>query len=507
MVKLLRVHAVLILLVTLFSAQSHAAQLRLELAQQHIELGQALSGKIIAIDNDEALTDTVVEPLREDFNVTTQPGELTSNQSAHYAHHKIQVLDLTLIPRRMGELKLPVLTLNDVQTQPHKIVVDKAMEIDGPIQIAMHVSSHRVWQRQQLLVTVDIKTPQPFAGIDGTAFKLSGFEIVPLDTKVQDLHDDPHFHTHIIMGWAIFPLLAGHYSLDLPLINYEYNGRVHRRFALPQTALTVSSLPAYIPPNMPVAKVSITSSVKPNGVLRTDRLAYWTVTLKANGTLPYWLPPVLQTVHSTANLKILPAHAQRKLSKSPAGVTASIVQQIPFKVLHSGKVSLPVLKLQYFDPVRGRIHSLRYRSPTPYGLSPTLTFLLLAGIVIIVFLTLRALYRWLHVQATKQRQLREAIKLIESAKTSAQIMRGLKCYAQARGWPSNLCVSDFITQWQQHYVLPDNFKNALHGLSEYAYSSHTMSQTLSDYQRIIVPYLHTPRHNTGRYQPRLISID
>lgn len=477
----------------LFIGNTCAAQLQLVITQNRVELGQVLHGKLIAIDSPATLSDIDLAPLQNNFVVQSHEGELTAAESQRYPKENVQVLALELYPRHTGKLVIPTLHLDEAQSGVQTILVDNAVESDGAITVELQVSQHRVWQRQQLIVTVAVTSPQSFFTLETAPYKSPGFEILPQQVIKQTVQVNSRNHTRVSTGWVLFPLLAGNYKLDLPMIGYRQSGRVQRQFALPQIALDVHKLPSYIPPNMPVARVNVDASIQPTGVLGTDTLAYWTVTLSANGTLPVWLPPVLQDLRSENGIHFLPQQSRRSLQVSANGAHATVVHQIPFTAQYSGKAQLPALKVQYFDPRSGRIESLRYRSPQPLVMGSTLLILLGFILVITLVWIMRLLIHRGNRYISQRRQLRQAFSSIRQAETASGIIRGLRQYAAAQGWHANLCMTDFVSKWRQHYQLSEAMLEALHDLSQCAYSRHTTELSVSDLRIIVLINLRSAR--------------
>ncbi|KPJ91209.1 MAG: hypothetical protein AMJ53_12090, partial [Gammaproteobacteria bacterium SG8_11] len=287
--------------------KSYASELELQLQKNSIEWGQVISARLLAFDTDADLADIDLTPLYEDFAVKL--GDLSSGSPKG----KMQKLDLDLFPRRTGNLMLPSVTLGDLHSAAQTITVSDALEQGSALVVDLKVSAEQVWQRQQALATVEIKSPERFFNVEIEPFNAHGIEVRPFVLAREPIDGDARYRSRIQLGWAIFPLLGGDFQLELPMIRYLQGGRVKRRFYLPRLNLKVQELPAYIPPNMPVAKVAVESSIANEGLLHTGDIAYWDITLRANGTLTYWLPPVLHGVQSTDAIEFLPAKSTPKL--------------------------------------------------------------------------------------------------------------------------------------------------------------------------------------------------
>lgn len=477
----------------LISMVANAGQLHFQLSQKRIELGQMLKGKLVAVDMSATLSDINLSPLLSNFAINSYPGELNANERQRYPQSNVQVLDLELYPRHTGELNIPPVSLDDVESHSHIVNVDKAKELEGQIAIDTQVSAHRAWQRQQIIITATMTSPQSFVALETESYNPTGFEVLPVKLQKQSVQTSHGQRTRIDAVWTLFPLLAGNYRLDLPLLGYRHNGRIQRHFALPRVNLNVSQLPAYIPPNMPVAMVTITSHISETGLLIPGDLYYWIITLSANGTLPYWLPPVLHSIHNSNNIEFLPVQSKRELHFTEGRIHATVVHKLPFIVHSSGRIHLPMLKLQYFDPVEGRIQSLHYQLGQRWAMSGLALTLLVLALCLTFFLLLLKAYRGIHNRVHQKREIRFSLDHLQQADSAMDVIYGLRRYAAANGWPANICLFDFISIWRQHYVLPQNLISAILGLSKCAYSDKTTQQSLVEFRAVIINHLRKPK--------------
>jgi hypothetical protein len=449
------------------SATGSAAQLEFHLQHHHVEWGQSIHAKLIAHHAKDALAEIDLTPLQEDFALVTEA--VTSDGAA-----STQSMNLELFPRRTGGLTIPALVLGEMQTQTQTVKISNAIIHGKPLIVDLNVSAQQVWQRQQLLVTVEVQSPDRFFNIEAQPFNSGSFEVRPFVMNRETLETDASaadsgYGSRIRAGWAVFPLLSGDFTLELPMIRYLTGGKINRRFFLPRITVRVRELPAYIPPNMPVAKVSVASEFMTNGWLRTGHMAYWNITLDADGTLAYWLPPVLHHIQSSNQVEYLPAKSWPSVYIDAGGTHARVVHQVPFKPQSIGNVDLPQLKIQYFDPDTGRIETVYHQTPPPFAWNTTVFAVVL---LLMMFLLFKGRKR---IAQKYQRitQKRTAIRALEEANTPQRILIALRQLAVAEGWPANLTVSDFLRLWKQRYIVASELTVLFAQLSRSVYGSQS----------------------------------
>lgn len=436
-----------------------AGELNMRLQQHRIELGQVINARLIATETEADLAEVDLNPLYQNFAVIVADNVRSDSQ------RNLQTLNVELYPRRTGSLTVPALSLGEMKSREQTVLISNAMVGETATLVNLTVSGQKVWQRQQVLAAVEIKSAHRFFNITLEPFKLKGFEVRPFVAAREPIDGDPHYRSRIRVGWSIFPLVSGAYTLELPMLKYEQGGLTQRRFFLPRIDIQVRELPQYIPPNMPVAKVHIASSIVTSGLLRTGHLAYWNIILSAEDTLAYWLPPVLHNIQSSNQIEYLPAKSRPDLQIDAGGALAQVIHEVPFKARRMGSIELPRLKVQYFDPDTGRIESVYHDTPPPIAWS--VPVIILCTVLVIILSVWGSGWFFQHYRHHKQRQ--SALLGIREAQAASEILLGLRHYAVAEGWPFNLTVSEFGGFWQQRYCVSTKFSEQLQILSQQLY--------------------------------------
>ena len=411
---------------------------RLQLAATQIEQGDPLRGTLLVTGNSAPPTLNALRPLEADFAVIPQGG--WEDVAASQGHHSYRLV-FNLYAKHTGHVVLPRLAVAGASTKPVVVTVTPAMARGGPIEVTQTLSSTRPWVRQQVLVMVEVITPDHFASLQIDRDQLPGFEVTPLLGKSEQVRTPSGMRTLLRAGWAVFALAAGHYRLELPAVKYQMDGGTQRRFPLVAPALDVKALPPYVPPTMPVGRVRIAVDGQPSGVLYPDRLAQWHVTVSAAAVPPSWLPPVVRSVHSSRAVRFLPA--QQSLTSMPdhGGIHGRLEYTLPFKPLADGLLRLPNLELQYFDPNSGRLKRVLYHPARLLVLG--IVVRLVAGMTL-MFLLLWAMYRgwrWGRAMWMYRKACRQALAHMALATDAAAIRAALRHYIVAAGGVSSLSLS------------------------------------------------------------------
>jgi len=202
---------------------------------------------------------------------------------------------------------------------------------------------------------------------------------------------------------------------------------------------------------MPVGKVVIENSLESGkyGRLHTTKtLANWNIKVITNGVLPQTIPPVLRQIKINSALEVLPETTKQSADKTFAGLESTMHYQLPIKALKSGKLSLPELSIQYFDPQDNTLKKASSQPPMHWALNSYLQLLLVVLALMIVLLALFKVYKKISAVIQKQQNIRHAKNKIQQAKNTTELRNALKHYAQVNGWQENSTLEQWLGNWQ-----------------------------------------------------------
>jgi hypothetical protein len=459
-----------------FSAIAESS-LDIELKKTTVELGRPVYLKIIGHDLQTDLAELPLTALESEFAVASADLNSESITVFNIKRHQDkavqrQVLSLKLYPRKTGALSIPVFTIDKVNSEAQIIHVEEARSNGRDISLAWKLSSTRAWQREQILVHLTLTTADEFASLEYLEQPVAGFEATPLPVTRKWIDSKDGGHSVITAGWALLPLKPGSVAIELPPLQYRLGGVTRRMFYAPKTTVLIRPLPVYLPPTIPVGRIEISSSVSPAGWLYTDELAYWELTLSSQTLSPYWLPPILRQLESAdQSIQFFPATSKRSSNPDDAGVNGKVEHLIPFKPLHNGLTKLPLLQVQYFDPLSGKIETAVHRPERSFAASSTVR---ISGLLLLLAITLKLMI-WLYrsgqqkVHYRKQKNL--AISQTKKANSARDLIFGLRQVAIAEGWSGNLCLGDWLQLWQQKYQADERLQDDLKILTALLYGN------------------------------------
>lgn len=448
----------MVLLLWLLPLATMAAEPRvwIELETQTLELGEPLRGALYTSGIGDAPAPADLKPLEQEFALA-EIGVAETLTDGAATGHKRQRLDFTLYPRRSGTLTLPALAIADRRSAPITIEVTPAVSQGVALSVTPKLSSTRPWVRQQVLVSLEVITPDRFASLEIEPPPLPGFEVTALPGERERIETVDGERTRLRAGLALFALTPGAHRLRLPPVHYRLDGGTRRIFTLPEPVLEVKALPPYVPPTLPVGKVSIGSTLETAGLLRTRELGFWHIQVQADAVPTHWLPPLQRRLVSTEDIRFLPAESDHAAQPDSRGVHARLEHRVPFTAMSNGLLALPELAVDYFDPVTGRLERVVHRPPRALALG--IPAQLAAGAIVIVLLLWAAPSLWRRGIALwrRQRERRTALIALSQAADAAALRAALRRYAAADGCSANIS----LTEWLQRCggdVQPEDIK-------------------------------------------------
>jgi len=442
------------------------SQLEMYTDKVETDLGRPLRIELIGIDLNSKLADINLKSLNKHFGVVSDYS-IDDASDPRWPNETVQILHLKLYPRTTGQLTIPVLRIDNAES---KAIDIKSLtgKTSAP---KVSFSSSSPYIRQQLIATVNVISTDLSSRLSiRKDDNINGFESQPLSFKRTKLKDGRYL---LQIGWALTALKSGAQQLQLPPIEYSVSGVSRKRFFLPSTTLKVKSLPAYLPPTIPVGKISIHSQLKQRYFLSNDTIYYWELTLKGQLNNSYRLPPVLRQIKNNNEMSFLPINSQRSANTTNKTLTSRVTHSIPFKPSASGLLSLPQIHLQYFDPEPGTIKTVTHQTDNIFVLS--LFWKIIATIltlIILAWLFVQGRNKWQRHQFSKLKY-QQAITLLTEQESSQAIRESLKLIAEAEYWNTNLTITQWCQLWKKKYQTGSDFKINCNALSDLCYQSKT----------------------------------
>ncbi len=373
----------------------------------------------------------------------------------------VQLMLLRLQPRKTGAFQLPSLQLGTAHSQPIAINIRQPLIKNASIKLDWHISTLSPWQREAVLVRVQLQTSDYAAHIKLDAPEYKQFLLRALKTERQVLPDGSY---RFDAGWIFYPVDAGSLELDLPPLRYQIAGSDRRRFYLPLQKLQVKALPSYLPPTLPVGRLNAHSQISEDN----EGNKQWQLSIKTDALIPYGVPELdaqLAAIseHDIANVAI--KYTQQS-GYHDYGDRSLYFLPMPDWLMPFGK-NLK-LTLRFFDTGSGRLSELSHDLPRHWNMPTWAWWLAAMFSFIIAAFVFYQLQPWLRLQAIRLKiyfQLRKA----ESIKQMRRIILDCGQYVALSDWGKNNPAR----------------QNVIRQLNDYCFSASALkSITLADCQKL-----------------------
>ncbi|MCU7939254.1 MAG: hypothetical protein KZQ64_16350 [gamma proteobacterium symbiont of Bathyaustriella thionipta] len=317
---------------------------------------------------------------------------------------------MRLYPRKTGDIVLASVALGGAIAQAVKIKVTPAIRsnINGTPQ--WQALPETIWQGQTVEISILQNLLNSSNQVVTEEAQFPGFYVERLDQKVTTQNTIKTVQLH----WRITAQTSGLIQLDPPAI--VQRGRGRWRFYLPRATIQVKPLPSYIPPTVPVGRLSIRT-----GVMQINNKPLWTVEIQNEGQLPdeiYGIRTQLSKL-TGASLESVEVSASRPDSTSP--LTSIHFYRVLVPDFSWGFNDGPEVVIPYFDVDEGSLKKMTEKLPGVWYFSTQwlnlffIVLVLLSVIIVIVctrsmktFLAWRH-YRCLLKQAGNPHELRRLL--------------------------------------------------------------------------------------------------
>ena len=292
MVKIITFAVTLFLM--LLSTAEAKPQLVLVIDKIEVQFGHHLDALLYGVNLTNKLIDIDLGDLNDSFGINVVETTDKSDDS-RWPGQVVQLMTMELFPRKTGNLEIPQLMLEGLKSNAINISVipgrNKVDDNELKIITNYKISSVKPWEREQIIIEAEIKTSDKYAHIQFDALNIPGFEVYSFHEKNRKLIHKGIDYNSMKVRWILFPLISGQHIIDIPAIEYHKYGKKIRTYYFPKQVINVTPLPTYIPPTMPVGKVSISSSLEKNLSLYPDTMHYWDIHITGFGVSPNWTPP------------------------------------------------------------------------------------------------------------------------------------------------------------------------------------------------------------------------
>ena len=405
------------------------------------ELGKPINITITAKDINQNLASINIKSLEENFGVYVIE---SANKSENNIN--IQELKIALYPNNIGNSEIPSVVLGPYKSVVVPVTILAAKENTHALEFSSTLSASSIWQRQQIIMNTHIVTRSKFAKIKLDEFIQDGFESYKLKSSREDLGNGMY---RLTSGWAIYPLIAGTQNINFPAVNYRLRGKVQRKFIPTNARLNVRKLPSYIPPLMPVGKISIASLIA-TGSHNTDKSHTISVNISSNTALPSTLPNLPQNYILDSNIDIGVATSNIISEEKNNIPSTSIQHSIPIAFNSSGIYHFPELTLKYFDVKSGRIVTATGNPINTLILLPWLRTSLIIIMLVILIRLIIASNKHITIFLQLRKERKRIIKATLVATSPHELHKLLNNYASTYNWGDNMTLNNWLAAWENN---------------------------------------------------------
>jgi hypothetical protein len=436
---------VIILLALLYSACALANNgLIVESSARQVELGKPFFIDLRTGIQSSPLANIDLTALKSDFFVR-------EIMDVHYdAVNKQQVLRLKVYPRDKGILTIPSLQFAGQSSSPLTIEISSAIDpkTGKPLEVYFSYDNEPLWAKQQWVVTAGIISDAKIVHLESEQPTLQFFDQIALTPGQHSQAGDGKFRHET--GWVLFPARAGNFELELPAIKYYRDGVNTHNFYPPHLQVTVRPLPVYIPGTVPVGRLSIRLEGPAQPFMISGDLNHYQLQIIGEGIQLADMPVIsLQSLEPSETLHYqYIKEAQQELSTH--GLSSKVSYRFPFVTAKTGLVTFAEIRLQYFDPVSGRLHSQTFNPESlvslPWWLAALLFMLVaLTALYIIRLIILFFVNKWRYLKTC-----RTVLHTIDKSRDCNDYKTALQLFARAEGWQENLSLQQIKRCWARH---------------------------------------------------------
>jgi hypothetical protein len=311
-----------------------------------------------------------LEPLNNNFYI------LSNNKSSNYFNdngnaRSLTEWQITLMPKRIGQLTVPAINVGNDKTQALTINVQPSVPISEgtlrPIYLESEVSTDTSYPQQQVIYTLRIFYSIQLDNMSLSELKFDNAIVEQLDQQTfQRRIQNTPYRVHELR-YAIFPQETG--ELTIPAMVFSANEALARRsvFNIPgqgqairkmskQHTIDVIDMPAnygnntWLPANAVALEESWSSD--PDKIRVGDSITR-TITLRADGLLGSQLPPY--TFEPVNNAKFYPDQGQTESTTEPTGVKSIRVDSTAIIPTTEGPITLPPIRVKWWNTEQDRM--------------------------------------------------------------------------------------------------------------------------------------------------------
>jgi len=357
-------HFLLLITLSFFSAFTLAATFEAHVDRATVSEGDAII-LTLQYNNNVVRGNPDLSPLNQQFDV------INSNRknSFQYINGKSEswtIWTVTIIPKRKGNLVIPSIEFEGERTKPIQINVTKVdpsiAQQDKEVFFHTETDVKTSYVQGQIVYSEKLYFSVP---LDNSQLN----EVAVEDAVLQPLGETRQYRTQLNgktydvyeRRYVIFPQVSGELIIPGP----RYSGEISNGRWRPGRPISVSEPPIRLqvlpqPANYPQATWLPAKNVELNAKwlgntqqVKIGEPITLSLELKAQGLTSAQLPKI--ELPDLFGLKYYPEQAQKQESTSDSGITGSVTQNIAVVATQGGKITLPEIRIPWFNINLGRV--------------------------------------------------------------------------------------------------------------------------------------------------------
>lgn len=413
--------AFLLAILLLVSLPGLGAGLEVSVDKRVIAVGQQLTLIIRAERLGAKLEQLDLQPLEGDFEIFDR-AFLRAAERRGSAEVDVQTLELGLIALRSGRLTIPRLQIGGMHSLPLAIEVGDGSKEFPKVRIKSGFAEPRMYERNEATLFLDLYDDSTLQWRPPQV-RARSMQLRPLASTSRFEQIGTQRYRVTRYAWGVMPLRSGNAVADFALIEATHFGQ-RIAFRAPAAIADVAGVPTYLPLTLHIGTLELANTIMPTE-LHVGRAEYRVIELRGRGLSVEGLRKSI--VFPTSDDTLFFYKPQLTLVERNDGSQMVRVAQA-FKPLREGDVSLPELRIPFYDPIRREVDAIAVAVRTLQASDPFYEKLRFGGLISTVAFALITLL-WLRRERLRERFVRfRAMRRLSLAATATELLREL--YAQ-----------------------------------------------------------------------------
>ncbi len=337
-----------------------AQSLQCTLGPEPAVIGHPLSWTVTTRGLPQSLPAFTPAQFAPDWLLQGQQGASGSDASGH----REQSSALTLYPLRAGALTLPAVHMDGQQCPAQTVNVQSAAKGEAPLQWRTRLDPAQPLRLQAVRVELQVIGGGNLVW-DAPPAHSAQAVLTSLGSDTRNAVIDGTPQQVQVFAWSALPLQSGPVTVDFGLLRAHAFGQL-RVYAPPPLQFTVQALPLWWPADGLVGK-PLVQTLGASSTVQWGQTGVWRLRFSAPGLDRPQVLRVMQAwaAHAQGKLQIAGMDARRSAEGEgqPADAQRWDVS-VFFHPLQSGVLTVPPIRLDYFDPHSALPAVLLYSLPT-----------------------------------------------------------------------------------------------------------------------------------------------